>query len=211
MTYLLNNLPTVGHLFLEHLRMALIALIIAFALALPLGVLAARLPRVRRVLLGTLSIIYTIPSLSLLILLIPLTGLSQTTAIIVLVVYALLVLVRNIVVGLTTIDPSIIDAADGMGMSAWQRFRRVEFPLALPLILAGARVAAVTIIGIGTVAAYISAGGLGVLLFEGVRTSNPQKIIAGAVAVAVLAFCFSGVLRFLEKRATATIYGDGRA
>src|SRR6185436_11529776 len=121
------------------------------------------------------------PSLSLLVLMIPLFGIGTTPAIIALVAYAQLVLVRNTVVGLTGLDPAIVEAARGMGMSSWQRFRQVELPLALPLILAGARLATLSIIGIGTIAAFINAGGLGRLLFEGVATGNKQKIVAGAI------------------------------
>lgn len=210
MTYLLNNLPAVGQLFFEHLRLTVVALGIALGIALPVGVVASRIAWLRGPLLGVLGVIYTIPSLSLLILLIPLTGLSPTTAIITLVAYALLVLVRNTVVGLTGVDPAIVEAARGMGMDDWQRLWRVELPIALPLIVAGARLAAISIIGIGTVAAFISAGGLGVLLFDGVRTSNYEKIIAGAVAVTVLAAGFNLLLRLVERRASAAIYGEER-
>jgi osmoprotectant transport system permease protein len=210
MTYLLNNLPAVGQLFFEHLRLTVVALGIALGIALPVGVVASRIAWLRGPLLGVLGVIYTIPSLSLLILLIPLTGLSPTTAIITLVAYALLVLVRNTVVGLTGVDPAIVEAARGMGMDDWQRLWRVELPLALPLIVAGARLAAISIIGIGTVAAFISAGGLGVLLFDGVRTSNYEKIIAGAIAVTVLAAGVNLLLRLVERRASAAIYGEER-
>ena len=130
-------------------------------IALPLGWLLARVKWLRGPVLGVLGVIYTIPSLSLFVLLIPLLGLGLRTAIVALVAYAQLVLVRNILIGLTGIDPAIIEAAKGMGMNGWQRFSRVEFPLALPLILAGMRVATLSIIGIGTVAAFINGGGLG--------------------------------------------------
>jgi osmoprotectant transport system permease protein len=209
MTYLLNNSDRVAGLFGQHLLLTLIALAIALVIALPLGVLIARVRWLRGPVLGALGVIYTIPSLSLLVLLIPWLGLSPTTAIVALVAYAQLVLVRNTLVGLTGIDPAIIEAARGMGMSDGQRLWRVELPLALPLILAGVRLAAISIIGIGTIAAFIGAGGLGVLLFEGVRTTNGQKIVAGAIAVSALAALANGVLRLLERRAALAIHGEG--
>jgi osmoprotectant transport system permease protein len=208
MTYLLNNLPQIANLFGQHLRLTAIALAIALLIAVPLGVLVARVSWLRGPVLGALGIIYTIPSLSLFVLLIPLFGLGTVPAVIALVAYAQLVLVRNVVVGLTGIDPAVIEAARGMGMSGWQRFARVELPLALPLLLAGARVATLSIIGIGTIAAFINAGGLGQLLFEGVATGNRDKIVAGALAVSALAIGANAVLRLLERRAALAIRGE---
>jgi osmoprotectant transport system permease protein len=208
MRYLFDNLPRVATLFGEHLRLAAIALVIALLIAVPLGVLVARVRWLRGPVLGVLGVIYTIPSLSLFVLLIPLFGLGAVPAVIALVAYAQLVLVRNMVVGLTGIDPAVIEAARGMGMSGWQRFARVELPLTLPLLLAGARVATLSIIGIGTIAAFINAGGLGQLLFEGVVTGNRDKIVAGALAVSILAIGANVLLRLLERRAALAIRGD---
>lgn len=208
MAYLIDNPGRVAMLFGQHLQLTLVALGAALLIALPLSVLIARVAWLRGPVLGLLGVVYTIPSLSLLVLLLPLFGLSPTTAIVALVAYAQLVLVRNALIGLTGIDPAVTEAARGMGMSNWQSFWRVELPLALPLILAGTRLAAISIVGIGTVAAFISAGGLGVLLFEGVRTTNPEKIVAGAIAVAALAAAVNLVLRLLERRASLAIRGE---
>lgn len=210
MRYLINNLPLVAGLFAEHLRLTALSLAIALLIAVPLGVLIARLRWLRGPILGLLGVIYTIPSLSLFVLLIPLLGLGLKPAVVALVAYAQLVLVRNIVVGLTGIDPAIVEAARGMGMSGWQCFIRVEFPLALPLTLAGMRLATLSIIGIGTIAAFINAGGLGTLLFQGVLTGNTQKIVAGSIAAAALAIGANAVLRFLERRAALAIRGEDR-
>jgi osmoprotectant transport system permease protein len=157
--------------------------------------------------LAIFSVLYTVPSLSLLVLLIPLTGLSANTAIIALVIYAQLVLVRNTLAGLEGVDARTVEAAQGMGMSGWQRLWRVELPLASPVILAGIRIAMVATIGIGTIAAFINAGGLGVLLFEGVRTSNYDKIVAGAIAVSLLAIAINWVLRAAERRLELRVRG----
>ena len=210
MRYIANNPALVGRLFLEHLRLTGVVLVIALVIALPLGVLIARQPRLRGPVLGALGVIYTIPSLSLFVLLIPLSGLGFTTAVIALVAYAQMVLVRNWVAGLTGIDPAILEAARGIGMRDWQRFWQVEFPLALPLLLAGARLATLATIGIGTIAAYINAGGLGELLFQGVVTANYDKILAGSLAVSALAIGLNYLLRQLEKRAEVAVRGESR-
>lgn len=210
MSYLVNNFAYVAQLFGQHLELTLEVLGFSLLIAMPLGVLVARVHWLEGPILGVLGVIYTIPSLSLFVLLIPLFGLGVTPAVIALVAYAQLMLVRNWVVGLTSLDPSIIEAARGMGMSGWQRFWQVEFPLALPLLLAGIRLAALSAIGIGTIAAYIDAGGLGTLLFQGVITANYQKILAGSVAVSVLAIGVNYFLRFLERRAEIAIRGESR-
>ena len=208
MRYLLTNFGDVAVRFGEHLRMTLLALAIALAIALPLGVVLTRYRRWEAPVMGVLGVLYTIPSLALLVLLIPFVGLGLDNAVIVLVIYAQVILVRNIVVGINGVEPAIVEAARGMGMNGWQRLTRIELPLALPVILAGVRIATVTIIGIGAVAALINAGGVGRLLFDGVSTSNPQKIIAGSIAAAVLAGLANGLLRLLERRAQRTIYGE---
>lgn len=198
MIYLLENWPFVGTLLLQHLWLTVSALAIATVIALPAGVLLARAPRLRGPVLGLFGLLYTIPSLSLLVLLIPLLRLGYWPAVVTLVVYAQLVLVRNVVLGLTGIEPAVIEAARGMGMSDWQRLVQVELPLALPLMLAGLRVATLSTIAIATIAAFVNAGGLGTLLFDGVRSSNPQKIIAGAIAVSALAIAANALLHRAE-------------
>ena len=135
MNFLLNNLASTGIAFAEHLRLTGEVLAISLVIAIPLGVLLARVRWLRNPVLAVLGVIYTIPSLSLFVLLIPLFGLGVTPAVIALVAYAQLMLVRNWVIGLTSIDPSIIEASKGVGMSGWQRFWQVEFPLSLPLLL----------------------------------------------------------------------------
>jgi osmoprotectant transport system permease protein len=203
-------LPIAGP-FIQHLRLTAIALALALAIAVPSGVLLARVRWLRGPVLSVLGVIYTIPSLSLLVLLIPLFGIGTTPAIIALVAYAQLVLVRNIVVGLTGLDPAVVEAARGMGMNSWQRFQQVELPLALPLILAGVRLATLSIIAIGTVAALVGAGGLGTPLLIGVTTGDTRKILAGSIAVAVLAFGANAILRALERHAALAIRSEEQA
>ncbi len=209
MSYLIDHFDRVGQLFVQHLELTAEALLLALLIAMPLGVLIARVRRLQGPILGLLGVIYTVPSLSLFVLLIPWFGLGTAPALIALVAYAQLMLVRNWAVGLTGIDPALLEAADGMGMSGWQRFWLVEFPLALPLLLAGIRLATLSTIGIATIAAYINAGGLGTLLFEGVVTANGQKIVAGGLAVSVLAVTVNYLLWFIEHRAEIATRGDG--
>ncbi len=210
MNYFFSHFPLIAQLFFEQLRLTLLALGIAILIALPLGLLVTRVRRLQGPVLAVLGVIYTIPSLSLLVLLIPFLGLGTLPAVVALVAYAQLMLVRNWVVGLVSIPAWILEAADGMGMNGWQRFARVEFPLALPLLLSGVRLAVIAIIGIGTIAALINAGGLGTLLFQGVDTANYQMILAGSLAVSVLAIGANILLRYLERRAEITIYGPGQ-
>ncbi len=207
MRYLIEHPDLVLLLLGQHLWLTAVTLTVALAVALPLSILAVRLPRVRGLLLGVLGVLYTIPSLAFFVLLIPLMGLGLRPAVTALVVYAQFILVRNITVGLLEVDPAVQEAARGMGMSPWQCFWRVEFPLALPVILAGVRIALLTTIGIGTVAAFINAGGLGTLLFMGVIQNNPDKIIAGAVAVSALALAANTLARALEGRVVRATRG----
>lgn len=209
MRYLIENPAVVLRLAGQHLWMTAASLALALCIALPLGVFAARRPRFRGPLLGVLGVIYTIPSLALFVLLIPLMGLGFAPAVTALVAYAQVILVRNITVGLLGVDPAALEAAQGMGMTPRQRFWRVELPLALPVILAGVRIAVLAIIGIGTIAAFINAGGLGVLLFAGVAQNHPDKIIAGALGASGLALGVNWALRTLENQASRLAQGEG--
>ena len=208
MSYLFSHFDEVAMRFGQHLGMTLLALAIALLIALPLGILITRIKRLERPVMAVLGILYTIPSLALLVLLIPIVGLGLKNAVIVLVIYAQVILVRNIVVGLNGVEPAVVEAARGMGMNGWQRLLRVEMPLALPIILAGIRIATVTIIGIGAVAALINAGGIGRILFDGVSQNNEQKIIAGSIAAAFLAGLANALLRLAERHVAWVIYGD---
>jgi osmoprotectant transport system permease protein len=146
-----------------------------------------------------LGVIYTIPSLALLAFLVRVFGLGTLSAIIALVAYAQMILVRNIAAGLRAVDRAQLDAADGLGFTRRQRLLRVELPQALPTIVAGIRIATVSLIGVATVASYIHAGGLGDLLFEGIHQDYPQKIVAGSVAAAALAIAADLLLRRAER------------
>jgi len=200
MTWFLRNWDQVAVALYQHVAIASTALVIAFAIALPVGIWAARDARVYAVALATAGFLYTIPTLAFLALLIPLAGLGRTNAIIAMVAFALLVLIRNVATGLREVPADVVDAARGMGMSARQRLTRIELPLALPVIVAGLRIAAVTVISVSVVAAYVNAGGLGTLIFSGIATDHAPKIWAGALAACALAIAVDTAFACAEKR-----------
>ncbi|HEY8293418.1 MAG TPA: ABC transporter permease [Thermomicrobiales bacterium] len=199
MQYIIDNPDIVRTLLLRHLQMTAIALGIALAIALPLGLLVNRYRWLAVPVVGILGIFYTIPSLALIILLIPAFGLGSKPVIIALIIYAQVILVRNILVGLQSVSPAMLEAARGMGMNAWQTWWRVQFPLALPIMLAGLRIAATVVIGIAAIGAKFGAGGLGRLLFDGISGVRYDKIWAGAITVSALAFAVNGLLLLLER------------
>lgn len=199
MSYIIQNPGAVWELLLQHLQMTSLALLIAVLVALPLSLLVTRYRRLSVPVLGTLGTLYTVPSLALIILLVPLFGLNSNSVVVAIAIYAQVILVRNITVGLQAIQPAVLEAARGMGMNGWQRWWRVQVPLTMPIFLAGLRLAAIVGIAIATIGAKFGAGGLGVLLFEGIaQTGRYDKIWAGAIAVAALAFVINGALLALE-------------
>lgn len=199
LNYLFENWRLVLDLTWDHVTLTVIALALALLLAVPLGVVVAHWPRTSLPIIGLLGIVYTIPSLALLAFLIPVFGLGRQPALFVLAAYAQLSLVRNISAALRGVDHSVLESARGSGMSASQVFRIVQLPLALPVLIAGLRVASVTTISLATLTAWIAAGGLGTLLFDGISRDNPSMILAGAIAIAVLAAVTDLILRFSER------------
>lgn len=201
MTYLAAHPLRVAILAAAHLQLVATALIVALAIALPLGLYAARRPRAAPWLLGALGAIYTIPSLALLAVLVAWFGLGFTPIFIALVVYAQFMLARNVAAGITGVDRAQVDAARGLGMSPLQTLLRVEVPQALPVFIGGIRIAAIALIAIATLGGYVGGKGLGVLIFNGLTLHQPQMIIAGSLAASALAVIVDLVLRLLERRA----------
>jgi len=186
----------------QHVVLVLVSTGIAAALGLPLGIAMARRPRLARPLLGVASLLQTIPSLALFGFLIPLPfvgGIGARTAIVALVLYALLPVLRNTYTGILQVDRAVLEAATGMGMTPSERLRLVELPLALPVILAGVRIAAVVSVGTATIAAAVGAGGLGTYVFRGIATLDTRLILAGAIPAALLALLTDGLLGAVEK------------
>ncbi|HEY1471217.1 MAG TPA: ABC transporter permease [Candidatus Acidoferrum sp.] len=192
---------------LDHMGLVLIAMLIAIAISVPLGMFIVYHKTLRTLALGIASILQTIPSLALFGFLIPIPfigGIGKRTAIVALVFYALLPILRNTYVGLTTIDPAILESAEAMGMTRLQIMFRVRFPLALSVILAGIRTATILTIGVATIAAAIGAGGLGSFIFRGVALVSDALLLAGAIPAAVLAILADFLLGLLERRLRVT-------
>jgi osmoprotectant transport system permease protein len=190
------------HLTAQHLVLVLVSTGIAVAIGLPLGIAMSRSPRVARPLLATAGLFQTIPSLALFGFLIPLPfigGIGARTAIVALVLYALLPILRNTYTGIVQVDRAVVEAATGLGMTRGQRLRMVELPLALPVILAGVRIAAVVAVGTATIAAAVGAGGLGTYVFRGIATVDTRLILAGAVPAALLALLTDALLGRIER------------
>ncbi|CAM4094089.1 osmoprotectant update ABC transporter permease/substrate-binding subunit OpuFB [Mesobacillus thioparans] len=183
---------------LEHIQISFIALFFAVLIAIPLGIFLTRRKQISEGIIGVTAVLQTIPSLALLGLLIPLFGIGKIPAIIALVAYALLPILRNTYTGINEVDPSLIEAARAMGMNSKRRLMKVELPLAMPVIMAGIRTAMVLIVGTATIAALIGAGGLGDLILLGIDRNNTALIVLGAIPAALLAILFDIVLRRFE-------------
>ena len=206
--WIVDNLDGIGQRIGEHLVMVVAAIGIGFALSFALALLARRFRRMYGPILAVTGTLYAIPSLALFVLLIPLTGLTLTTGIIALVLYTLLILVRNIVVALDGVPPDVIEAANGMGFSTSQRFWRVELPIATPVIIAGLRIATVTTIGLVAVTTFIGLGGLGYLIINsGIRRFFPTSIYVGVLLCVILAVVADLSLAWLQRRLTPWTQG----
>lgn len=187
----------------QHLLLVAVSTFLAAAVGIPLGIWLTRRPKLARPILGLAGVVQTIPSLALFGFLLPLPligGIGARTAIVALLVYAMLPLLRNTYAGILSVDPAIVEAATGLGMTPRQRLWWVELPLALPVVLAGVRIATVVSIGLATIAAAIGAGGLGVLIYRGIAIVDNRQILAGAVPAALLALAADGLLGALERR-----------
>jgi osmoprotectant transport system permease protein len=199
LTWTPKHIPEILTALWQHVALCLSSVCIGFLIAMILGIACARRPKLYALALTVTGVVFVIPSLALFALLIPLLGLGVKPAIVGLSSYTLLILLRNIVTGLRGVPNDVLDAADGMGYSSWQRLVRIELPLASPLIVAGIRIAVVTVIGVATVAAFIDAGGLGVIILMGIDQSYTEKILVGGLLTALLATVFDIVLSNAEK------------
>jgi len=187
----------------EHLALVLVAMLIAILIGVPLGLLIVHRPVLRTIAVGVANVFQTIPSLALFGFLIPMPfigGIGKRTAIVALVLYALLPILRNTYVGLTEIDPAVLESAEAMGMTRSQILFRVRLPLASAFILAGIRTATIITIGVATIAAAIGAGGLGTFIFRGVALVSNGLLLAGAIPAALLALASDFLLGIIERR-----------
>lgn len=196
---------------IEHIQLSLIALLLAGIIAIPLGIYLTKRERIAEGIIGITAVLQTIPSLALLGMLIPLLGIGKVPAIIALVAYALLPILRNTYTGIKEVNPSLIEAARAMGMNQRKRLIKVEIPIAMPVIMAGIRTAMVLIVGTATLAALIGAGGLGDIILLGIDRNNTNLILLGAIPAAILAILFDFLLKKFEhlsyKKSMITIGG----
>jgi len=203
-TWIAGHLDDLAGRTVQHLYLTSIAVVIGFVISFALAVASVRRRAVYGPILAIAGVLYTIPSLALFPFFVVLTGLTDVTAEIPLVLYSLLIFVRNIVAGFDAVPRDVLEAADGSGYTAWTRFRAIEVPLATPLIVAGIRLAAVSTIGLVTITGLIGDrfGGLGFFIFEGIRHSFPTEIFAGALASILLAVAVDLLLVAVQRRLT---------
>ncbi|MGI5908576.1 MAG: ABC transporter permease [Christensenellales bacterium] len=187
----------------EHVYLAFTAVALACIVGIPVGLLINRNERLANGVIGVANVMQTVPSLAMFALLIPLVGIRDKNAILALFLYALLPIIKNTYIGIRNVDPSIIEAAMGMGMSNMQILYKVQMPLAVPVIMGGVRIATVTGIGVATIATLIGAGGLGTLIYQGIGMMNYPMMIWGAISAALLALLTDFVLGLFEKKITS--------
>ncbi|MBO0937354.1 ABC transporter permease/substrate-binding protein [Fibrella sp. HMF5335] len=208
-TFLRENAAKLADQTLTHLGLTFASLLMALLLGLPLGIYIARRKRVASAVLGVAGVLQTVPSIALLGFLIPLLGIGAGPALTALFLYALLPIIRNTYVGISEVNPTLTEAARGMGMTARQVLWRVELPLAMPVIFAGIRTATVINVGVATLAAYVAAGGLGEFIFGGIALNNTNMMLAGAIPAALLAVGFDlGLARLQRVRWSGSVGGD---
>jgi len=206
-TYVMSNLSLLAQLTLEHIALVVVAVGLACLMGVPLGIAITQNERIARVVLYTASIIITIPSIALFGIMIPVLsvighGIGYVPAVIAVLLYSQLPIIRNTYTAINNVSPGLREAARGIGMTSMQRLRLVEIPLSVPIIMAGVRTAVVMNIGVMAIAAYIGAGGLGVLISRGISQSDPRQLIVGAIAVSLLAIVADTLLLALQKRLT---------
>ena len=190
------------NLTIEHVLISLLAISIASVLGIILGIIISEYRRFSGLILGTVNILYTIPSIALLGFFITITGVGNTTALIALIIYALLPIIRSTYTGIVTINPLIIEASEGMGSTKLQQLFKVKIPLALPVLMSGIRNMVTMTIALAGIASFVGAGGLGVAIYRGITTNNSAMTFLGSLLIAILALIFDFILGIIEKRLT---------
>ena len=207
--YMIEHEREILALTLQHVWLALLAVVISTLIGVACGVLLSRARVLAAPVIGLAGIFYTIPSLALFGFLIPWMGIGVRPALAALVLYAQLVLIRNTFVGIASVDPAALEAGRGMGMRDWQLLMLVELPLALPVVMAGIRTTAVMSIGVTAIASYIGAGGLGTLIFQGISRVDPVLTLSGAIPVSLLAIATDAGLARLERALGPWVHDEG--
>lgn len=193
----------------EHLYISALALLIGSLIAIPLGIIVSRNKKVAQVTIAVTSVLQTIPSLALLAIMVPLIGVGKKPAIAALVIYSLLPILRNTVLGLEGVDENTMDAAKGMGMNAFQQISKVELPLAMSVIISGVRLSGTYVLAWATIASYIGAGGMGDFIFAGLNNYNVTLILIGTLSITVLTLIVDYLFEKLEKKLTPRTQSNG--
>lgn len=202
--YVSGNYDQILSLLGQHLYLTVFSVFMAILIGVPLGILISKSEKLSKPIIGTTNVIQAVPSLALLGFLIPFIGIGSTPAIVMVVLYSLLPIVKNTYTGLTNIDSDILEAAKGIGLTSSQTMKKVQLPLAFPVIMAGVRISAVTAVGLMTIAAFIGAGGLGYLVFSGISTVDNNMILAGAIPACILALLIDFVVGKMEAKISYT-------
>lgn len=200
--YMTEHGSQIVSLLLEHIEMTAISVGFAIVVGVPLGILVSYVKKLDKPIIGAANVVQAIPSMALLGLAIPLLGIGTLPAVVMVIIYSLLPIIKNTYTGIAGIDPDLVEAARGIGLTKWQVLRKVKLPMALPIIMAGVRISAVTAVGLMTMAAFIGAGGLGYLVFSGIRTVNNLQILAGAIPACILALLVDFLMGLVEKLVT---------
>ncbi len=201
--YLDRRGEMVWELMLEHLWLVVVSIVIAVIVSVIVGIFISYYTSVSPTVLAVCQVLMTIPSMAMLGFLVPLFGIGFNTGVMALILYSLLPIVRNTYTGIREISPAVVESAKAMGMTEWRVLTKIKIPLARPVIMAGIRMATVMIVGIAAIAAYVGAGGLGELIFQGISRSNEPMIIVGALGVSIIALAFDFILSWGERRFAA--------
>lgn len=201
--FITENYPLIIEKGMEHIELAGVAVLMSTLVGVPVGFAIANNEKAANVVVGIANIIQTVPSLALFAFMLPLFGIGRTPAIVALFLYGLLPIIKNTLIGIRNVTPSIIEAARGMGMSTFQILYKVQIPMAMSVIMGGVRIATVTSIGIATIAVLIGAGGLGQLIYRGLSMTNTPMILSGAIFSALLAILADFILGIFENKLTS--------
>ncbi|MCR1898960.1 ABC transporter permease subunit [Irregularibacter muris] len=202
LSYFINNIQQVISLTTEHIILTAIAVGLAVLIGVPLGIFISYFQKASRAVVGATNIVQAIPSMALLGLIIPLLGIGSVPSVVIVILYSLLPIVKNTYTGITSINEDTLESAKAIGLTRSQVLIKVQIPLALPVIMAGVRISAVTAVGLMTMAAFIGAGGLGFLIFSGISTVNTHQILAGAIPACILALLVDFIFGLIEKLVT---------
>lgn len=193
----------------EHFFISTISLLIGIVIAVPLGIFLTRTKKLSKIVMSIASILQTLPSLALLAIMVPIFGVGVKPAVVALVIYSLLPILRNTYLGIESVDKDLVDASKGMGMTRMQIIRKVQIPIAIPIIISGIQLSAVYLVSWATIASYIGAGGLGDLIFMGLNNFNFYAILAGSIPVTLMALMMDYLIGLLKKMFVQIEHGEG--